>query len=70
MQKALIENRGGEISKMYTCPRTTVCKKSTCPSQDTTCPYINKCKGKICQHNDLMNALQLFSHYIALIFSL
>jgi len=47
--------RGGEISKLYTCPRTTGCKISTCTYQGTTCPYTNK--YKICQPNVLMNAL-------------
>ena len=32
-------------------------QKSTCPCQGTTCPYTNKYQGKICQDNDLMNAL-------------
>jgi len=35
--------------------------KSTCPYQGTTCPYRNKYKGKICEHNVLINAFSMLS---------
>ena len=46
-----------ELAQMYTCPRTTGCKKSTCPYQGTTCRTQINTKGNICQDNDLMDAL-------------
>ena len=49
---------GGQISKLYTCPQTTGCKKALVLTKALyTYPYTHKYKGKICQHNVLMNAL-------------
>jgi len=51
-------NRGGEISKLYTCPRTTGCKKALVRTKTLLArTQIISYKGIICQHNVLMNAL-------------
>ena len=48
--------RGGEISKLYTCPRTTGCKKALVRTKALLARTQINTKAD-CQHNVLMNAL-------------
>ena len=57
VQISTLQNRGGEISKLYTCPRTRGFK---C----TTCPYFYKYNRKCFNINDLINTLIMLSYKI------
>ena len=55
-QEPMVRNRGGEISKMYTCPRTTGCKKALVRTKALLAHTQINTKARFV-NSDLLNAL-------------